>query len=61
MGALPKRKISKRRRNNRRAHDALSPARLVKCSNCGEMKLPHVMCPACRTYRSRQILPAFEQ
>lgn len=61
MGALPKRKISKARRNRRRAHDFLTTTTLVKCDNCGEMKLPHVMCPSCRTYRGRQVLPAFEE
>ncbi|MCA9937337.1 MAG: 50S ribosomal protein L32 [Anaerolineales bacterium] len=61
MGALPKRKISKARRNRRRAHDSLTPFHLVRCDNCGEMKRPHHMCPHCRTYRGRQILPAFEE
>jgi large subunit ribosomal protein L32 len=61
MGALPKRKISKARRGRRRAHDSLKEIHLVPCDNCGEMKRPHYMCPSCRTYRGRQILPAFEQ
>lgn len=61
MGALPKRKISKSRRNNRRAHDALTRPNLVKCDNCGEMRLPHIMCPSCRTYRKRQVLPQIEE
>jgi large subunit ribosomal protein L32 len=59
--ALPKRKMSITRRNRRRAHDKLQTPNLVTCSNCGEMKLPHIMCPACRTYRGRQILPEFEE
>lgn len=61
MGALPKRKISKTRRNKRRTHDNIEKPNLVKCENCGELKLPHVMCPLCRTYRGRQILPAFDE
>lgn len=61
--ALPKRKISKGRRNRRRAHDSLKVTKLVACENpeCDAMKLPHVMCPTCRTYRGRQILPEFEE
>lgn len=59
--ALPKRKVSRTRRNRRRAHDRLPTPQLIECSNCGEMKLPHIMCPACRTYRGRQVLPAFEE
>jgi len=60
MGALPKRKISKGRRNRRRSHDSLTVTRLIACDSCGEMKLPHIMCPSCRTYRGRQILPSFD-
>lgn len=58
--ALPKRKISKTRRNKRRTHDALTTVQLIACDNCGEQKLPHIMCPQCRTYRGRQILPNFD-
>ncbi len=61
MGALPKRKISRGRRNRRRAHDALTPVHLVRCPECGEMRQPHRMCPACRTYKGIQVLPAFEE
>ena len=43
MGALPKRKISKGRRNRRRSHDSLTVTRLIACDNCGEMKLPHII------------------
>ena len=56
MGPLPKRKISKGRRDRRRAHDAIGAPRLVACSNCREMTLPHRMCPHCGHYKGRQIL-----
>ncbi|MCO5184764.1 MAG: 50S ribosomal protein L32 [Anaerolineae bacterium] len=59
--AVPKRKMSRTRRDRRRAHDRLQTTQLVACNNCGVMKLPHVMCPSCRTYRGRQILPEFEE
>jgi large subunit ribosomal protein L32 len=55
MGALPKRKISKGRRGRRRQHDKLTPPHLVICDNCGEMKRPHTVCPACGHYRGREI------
>lgn len=61
MGALPKRKISKTRRDKRRTHHNINVPTLIRCDNCGDMKLPHVMCPSCRQYRGRQILPAFEE
>lgn len=56
MGALPKRKISKSRRDRRRAHDALKAPQLVACDNCGERKLPHILCPSCGHYRGRKII-----
>lgn len=61
MPAVPKRKLSKSRTARRRAHDALSAPQLVACPKCGEMMRPHYMCPNCRTYNGRQILPAEEE
>lgn len=55
--ALPKRKVSKARRDRRRAHDFLQPFHLVRCSECGEMKRSHHVCTHCGTYRGRQVLP----
>ncbi|NCF66133.1 MAG: 50S ribosomal protein L32 [Anaerolineaceae bacterium] len=61
MGAVPKRRISKSRRNRRRAHHALPKIHLVPCPECGEMRRPHRMCPSCGTYKGRQILPGYEE
>ena len=47
MPPHPKRKLSKGRRDRRRAHDALQPVHLVKCKQCGSMRLPHHACPDC--------------
>jgi large subunit ribosomal protein L32 len=56
MGPLPKRKLSKGRRDRRRAHDAIGAPQLVTCPNCREKMLPHRVCPHCGQYRGRQIL-----
>lgn len=56
MGALPKRKISRGRRDRRRLHHQLKPTKLVECDNCGELKPPHKVCLNCGTYRSRDVL-----
>lgn len=61
MGALPKRKISKARRDRRRAHDSLTRPKLVNCDNCGERKLPHILCPSCGFYRGRQVVEVGEE
>lgn len=54
--AVPKKKISKSRRNQRRAHDALKATALMECGNCGEMKLPHHICSACGFYNGREVI-----
>lgn len=55
MGALPKRKISKMRRDRRRSHHNLTIPNLVACEECGEMRLHHTMCPVCGTYKGIQV------
>ena len=55
MGPLPKRKPSRRRRNNRRSHDALSLKHLVRCDNCDAYKPAHEVCPECGTYNGKTV------
>ncbi len=56
MGPLPKRKVSKSRRDRRRAHDALTLKHLVECASCGEYHIAHRVCPKCGSYRGEQIV-----
>ena len=56
MGPLPKRKVSRRRKRNRRAHDALGTSHLVRCDECGEYKVSHQVCPHCGTYNGRRVI-----
>jgi large subunit ribosomal protein L32 len=56
--AVPKSKISKSRRNQRRAHDALAPSAYAECPNCGELKRPHHVCAACGQYDGREVAQA---
>ena len=53
--AVPKSKISRSRRGQRRSHDSLSKVVISECSNCGEDKLPHQICPACGHYNDREV------
>lgn len=39
--AVPKKKVSKSRRNNRRSHDSLNKVNISVDSKTGEYKLPH--------------------
>lgn len=50
MGALPKRKISKARKNNRRSHSALVAPAIGKCPKCGKAKRSHFKCTYCGYY-----------
>lgn len=52
----PKRRHSKRRTGNRRAHDFLTAGSLSVCPNCQEKKLPHRACLKCGEYRGRAVL-----
>ncbi len=53
--AVPKKKISKAKRNSRRAHDALISSAYHECPNCGELKRPHHVCAACGYYNDREV------
>jgi large subunit ribosomal protein L32 len=61
VGPLPKRKISKTRRNKRRAHHALTLKHLVICDRCGEHKIAHQVCPHCGTYNGRKVIEIKEK
>lgn len=50
MGALPKIKISKGRRNRRRAHDFIDEPAMAKCPKCGKTRRPHFLCSYCGHY-----------
>ncbi len=58
--AVPKRRTSRSRKNKRRAHDAIGTPARSTCSQCGEPKLPHRVCPNCGTYRGREVVQTEE-
>lgn len=41
---------------NRRSHHALRAPALVKCADCGALKMPHRVCETCGKYRGRVII-----
>ena len=62
--AVPKRKMTKARRDSRRANWKLTAPGLVECPQCHEMKMPHRVCPECGYYngkaepRRKSLLPS---
>lgn len=53
--ANPKRKISRSKRDMRRAHwvRSLRSGSTETCENCGGQKLRHRVCPECGYYKGR--------
>ena len=59
--AVPKRKVSKARKNKRRSNVwKISAPAFCKCQQCGELKLPHVVCKNCGYYKGREIVKVEE-
>lgn len=53
----PVKRHSRTRRNMRRAHDFLTAPSLSVCPQCNEPKMPHRVCPTCKKYKGREIIP----
>ena len=51
--AVPKRKISKSRRDKRRAHDFRTPKIMNTCPNCSAIVLSHHICESCGMYKGK--------
>lgn len=58
--AVPKKRVSRTRRNKRRTHDSLTPAHLVDCPQCHEKRRPHRVCPHCGFYRGIEVVAVRE-
>ena len=55
--AVPKRRVSKARRDKRRSNVwKISAPELVKCSQCGSYKRAHRVCPECGYYNGRMVV-----
>ena len=58
--AVPKRRTSKARKGNRRAHWNLVAPAVATCSNCGQTTMPHRVCPSCGFYNGRKVVEPAE-
>ena len=55
--AVPKRRVSKARRDKRRSNVwKLDAPTLVKCTKCGDYKRPHRVCSHCGFYNCREVI-----
>ena len=54
--AVPKRKMSKARRDKRRANWKLTVPGLIECPQCHEFKMPHRVCAKCGSYKGQQVI-----
>lgn len=54
--AVPKNKVSKARRNSRRANWKLTAPSMVECPQCREFKMPHKVCKSCGYYDGKEII-----
>lgn len=55
--AVPKRKVSKARRDRRRSSTwKIDMPELTKCPHCGEFVLNHRVCKACGYYNGKEII-----
>ena len=55
--AVPKRKVSKARRDKRRSNVwKLDAPALAACAKCGQLKAPHKVCPNCGTYDGKTVI-----
>lgn len=55
--ALPKRRLSRSRRDKRRLQLNLVAPTLTRCAHCGVPVLSHRICPSCGHYRGREVVP----
>ena len=58
--AVPKRKKSKMRKNQRKAHDKAELAQVQTCPSCGASQQTHRVCPSCGMYKGRKVLTVEE-
>lgn len=55
--AVPKKRVSRTRRDKRRSSVwKLNAPALSKCTQCGELKMPHRVCPVCGFYKGKEIV-----
>ncbi|HWV37607.1 MAG TPA: 50S ribosomal protein L32 [Vulgatibacter sp.] len=58
--AVPKKRTSRQKRDQRRANWKISPPNVTRCASCAAPVLSHRICPACGTYKGKQVVQVAE-
>jgi len=58
--AVQQNRVTRSKRNMRRAHHALRATMVSECPNCGELRRPHHVCDACGYYQGREIVAMYD-
>lgn len=53
---VPKRKVSKSRRDKRQANKGIKPKAIALCSHCQSPLMPHTACSDCGFYKGKKVL-----
>jgi len=54
--AVPKGKVSKARRNSRKANWKIASPSIVECTHCHEFTQPHKVCTKCGYYDGKEVI-----
>ena len=57
MGAQPKKRTSRSKRDSRRSHDRANFGAIILCSHCRRPHISHHVCPQCGYYAGREVVP----
>jgi large subunit ribosomal protein L32 len=58
--AVPKRRISRTRRDKRRTHDIAPAVTVSVCPQCKKPVIPHTACKSCGYYKGSKVLKTRE-
>lgn len=53
---VPKKRVSRTRRDKRRTHKTVTLVQVVDCPQCHEAMIPHRICPSCGFYKGRSVI-----
>ncbi len=57
---VPKRKMSKMKKRQRKAANRYEGVQATFCTSCGQAVTPHRVCSSCGTYKGKQVITVAE-